>query len=211
MTGPNVDIHKPKAAHSLRELATELGTITIGILIALALEGMVVAYRVHDQVEFSRADFRAELEENQAKLAADIEASNKLRATLEQVMAYGTALLAKQDAPEPKADFSRSFVRLRSGAWSSALSSQVLEHFPHAEERAIAEAYSQQEAFQHVEQAAEDNWFALAGYDLDVKADDEIKPALRQLAVCYAYLVSQVETEKRLQATELETLRVLGK
>jgi hypothetical protein len=205
-----LDLHKPKAVHSLRELAIELGTVTIGILIALALDGMVAAYRVHDQVEFSRADFQTELESNQAKLAADIEASNKLRTTLEQVMAYGKALLAKQNVPPPNAEFSRSFVRLRSGAWSGALSSQVLGHFPHAEERAIAEAYSQQEAFQHVEQAAEDNWFELAGYNLDAMSDDEIKPALRQLTVCYAYLVSLVELEKRLQATELETLRVIG-
>jgi hypothetical protein len=33
-----MDIHKPKAAHSIREFLIEIGTIICGILIALGLE-----------------------------------------------------------------------------------------------------------------------------------------------------------------------------
>ena len=33
-----MDIHKPKPVHNWRELLTEIGTIVIGVLIALAAE-----------------------------------------------------------------------------------------------------------------------------------------------------------------------------
>ena len=33
-----MDIHRPKAAHSIREFLIEIGTIICGILIALGLE-----------------------------------------------------------------------------------------------------------------------------------------------------------------------------
>ena len=36
-----MDIHKPKAAHSLREFLIEIGTIVVGVLIALAAEQTV--------------------------------------------------------------------------------------------------------------------------------------------------------------------------
>ena len=42
---------KPKPAHSVREFLGEIGTITIGILIALRFEAAVDAYRNHDLVE----------------------------------------------------------------------------------------------------------------------------------------------------------------
>ena len=36
--GESMEIHKPKAAHSVREFLIEIGTIVCGILIALGLE-----------------------------------------------------------------------------------------------------------------------------------------------------------------------------
>jgi hypothetical protein len=55
-----VEVHKPKAAHSWREFAVEIGTIVIGVLIALAAEQ--VAEAVHDRhvAEEARRNVRAE-------------------------------------------------------------------------------------------------------------------------------------------------------
>ncbi len=66
-----MDIHKPKAIHSWREFLKELGTIVLGILIALGLEQAVEARREHQlaaeaheailaemQVDLDRVDYR---------------------------------------------------------------------------------------------------------------------------------------------------------
>jgi hypothetical protein len=51
-----MDIHKPKAAHNLREFLVEIGTIICGILIALGLEQAVEALHWHAEVrEFRKA------------------------------------------------------------------------------------------------------------------------------------------------------------
>ena len=50
-----MEIHKPKAAHSIRQLITEIGTIICGILIALGLEQAVeVGHRQHEVQEARR-------------------------------------------------------------------------------------------------------------------------------------------------------------
>ncbi|THD60483.1 hypothetical protein [Phenylobacterium sp.] len=55
-----MEIHKPKAAHSWREFATEIGTIVIGVLIALAAEQAVEAIHEHHVAEEARRNVRAE-------------------------------------------------------------------------------------------------------------------------------------------------------
>jgi hypothetical protein len=63
-----MDIHKPKPWHGLREFAKELGTIILGILIALALEAGVEALRERRQAAEARANIRQELAENLGKM-----------------------------------------------------------------------------------------------------------------------------------------------
>ena len=44
-----MEIHKPHAAKSWREFLIEIGTIVLGILIALSLEQTIEAIRQHDK------------------------------------------------------------------------------------------------------------------------------------------------------------------
>ena len=55
-----MEIHKPKAAHSVREFLVEIGTITCGILIALGLEQAVEQVHWHHEVETERAALQDE-------------------------------------------------------------------------------------------------------------------------------------------------------
>ena len=47
-------IHKPKAAHSLREFLAEIGVIVVGVLIALAFEQVVEAFHWRHEVLMER-------------------------------------------------------------------------------------------------------------------------------------------------------------
>jgi hypothetical protein len=55
-----MEIHKPKAAHSWREFAVEIGTIVIGVLIALAAEQIVEALHNRHVAEEARDNVRGE-------------------------------------------------------------------------------------------------------------------------------------------------------
>ena len=56
-----MDIHNPKAAHSVREFLIEIGTIICGILIALGLEQAVEAVHQRHAAGEAREAIRAEL------------------------------------------------------------------------------------------------------------------------------------------------------
>jgi hypothetical protein len=56
-----MEIHKPKPIHNLRELASEIGVIVVGILIALGLEQAVESYHSHEGARAAEAAIVAEL------------------------------------------------------------------------------------------------------------------------------------------------------
>jgi hypothetical protein len=56
-----LEIHKPKAAHSVREFSIEIATIICGILIALGLEQAVDAWHWSQKVREAEASMRNEL------------------------------------------------------------------------------------------------------------------------------------------------------
>lgn len=56
-----MEIHKPKAAHSVREFLIEIGTIVCGILIALGLEQAVETLHWQHKVHAAEDAMRAEL------------------------------------------------------------------------------------------------------------------------------------------------------
>jgi hypothetical protein len=57
-------IHLPKPLHGWRELVGEVGIIVIGVLIALAADQAVEAWRMHEKVEHAEAAMRLELAED---------------------------------------------------------------------------------------------------------------------------------------------------
>jgi hypothetical protein len=59
-----VEIHKPHAAKSWKEFVIELGTIVIGILIALGLEQVVQAIHDRSRVAQARESIRSEIADN---------------------------------------------------------------------------------------------------------------------------------------------------
>ena len=59
-----MDIHRPKAAHSLREFLIEIGTIVCGVLIAIGLEQIVEQVHWSHEVEAERAALRNEARDN---------------------------------------------------------------------------------------------------------------------------------------------------
>src|SRR5690242_3078542 len=62
-----MDIHKPKAVHNWRELATEIAVIVVGILIAISLEQTVETWHTNERTETAQHAVDTEIRFNLAK------------------------------------------------------------------------------------------------------------------------------------------------
>jgi hypothetical protein len=192
-----MDIEGPDSPiRSIRDFATHIATVTIGILIALGLEALVETHRNHELVEHTRADFRAEFAANRAAVLRDLERSRAVKTELEGLIAYGQARIAGKDAPFPALQAGRAFSFVNTTAWETAVATQALIHMPFAEARRIAEAQSKQAALNVLQGRAEDEWFDLAAYgDPHAVPREEFRPALEKVTIAYAYLTSVRATE----------------
>jgi hypothetical protein len=98
-----MEIHKPKAWETWREFLKELGTIILGILIALALEAGVEALRERHQAAEARANIRQELAENLGKMRLRLDAEPCHIRRLHEVQ--GLLAQAAQGKPPPQPVF----------------------------------------------------------------------------------------------------------
>ena len=124
-----MEIHKPRPIHSWRELATEIGVIVVGVLIALGLEQAVEAYHDRERLEETTQAIDAEIREGlaSAQILADMEGCQQQQlAVLSDAVGKGDRarvrrLLAEADIYE--------IVPFRNAAWTAALASDVSNHF----------------------------------------------------------------------------------
>ena len=96
-----MDIHKPKPWHGWREFLKELGTIILGILIALSLEAVVEALRERQQAGEARANIRQELAENLGKMRLRLEAEACQVRRLHDVQALMAQAAQGKPLPQP--------------------------------------------------------------------------------------------------------------
>lgn len=160
-----MDIHKPKAAHSVREFLVEIGTITIGILIALCLEAGVEAWHHRELVEHARVDLRQELSDNRAGLIRALAGERETIAALNRAAAAMQLRLAgKQPAPG-SATFNTSFSTMGTAAWENTVATQALSHMSYADAQALSQAYSQSRTYNVLEEEARKPFFELMAAD----------------------------------------------
>ena len=117
------------APHSFKELLTHIGIVTIGILIALSLEGMIEVLHDRHLVHDARENFRLEIHADQQNMDLELKNVNQLHQAIQQVI-VDLPLLA-HDPAELRARVDKlrpSLYYLSSNSWASALSSGALAH-----------------------------------------------------------------------------------
>jgi hypothetical protein len=80
-----MDIHKPKAAHSVREFLIEIGTIICGILIALGLEQVVQTIHQAAEARETRENVRAEIVNDISRISARASNQTCIDTRLEEI------------------------------------------------------------------------------------------------------------------------------
>ncbi len=125
-----MDIHAPEGpAHSFRDFVVHIGIVTIGILIALALDGLRERLHERHQLRETRALLQKELQENHAQLEHERARTQESVAKLQAILAdypelqqHPEVLHERMEEVKPAGYF---FTAL---TWDTALSTGVLGH-----------------------------------------------------------------------------------
>jgi hypothetical protein len=124
-----MEIHKPKPVHNLRELATEVGVIVIGILIAIGLEQAVEAWHTSERTEIAQQAVDREVRFNLAKANRELD----MRACMERQLSALSDAIGQGDQAEVRrlmtvGHFVEPFP-WTDAAWRAAVDSGVADRF----------------------------------------------------------------------------------
>jgi hypothetical protein len=179
---PLIDIHPPhEAAHSWRDIIIHLATITVGLFIALSLEGCVEWWHHRNLVHEARANIRTEMQENQKELH-DALAQIHLEQT--QVKADIEALKALRrdvDAHGLSVNLTLRTNGLQDASWNTARETSALSFMGYPEVKKYAEVYDRQQFFAdqttRVTSAYTNSFSVLYIFDVDNTESAEVKRA----------------------------------
>jgi hypothetical protein len=176
------------APHSFKDLAIHIGIVTVGILIALSLEGVRESIHEHGLVRDARASFRLEIEPDIRQMTLELAKVDTANHATQAVIADLPTLA--NDPVELKQRVDAIFTSgysLTSSSWAGALSSGALSHM------------------------SADEVSRYAGFDYDVRfyTDMEVR-AMTQEIDLHSYVDSRrsfspeemVEVEQKLRSFE---------
>ena len=139
-----MEIHKPKPVHSWREFLTEIGTITLGVLIALAAEQAVEWLHWQSEVKVARVALHAEIAADNAIFLTRRVA---IAPCLERQAQEAGRILDDLEAKRPPGRFTTFHPEngslLSFNEWESERAAQTLTHFPREELALIGRYYEQ--------------------------------------------------------------------
>ena len=138
-----MDIHPPmKKIESLKEYGAHILVVTIGILIALGLEGIRESWREHVAVNEARESFQRELRLNQHQLELDQLSIVKTDEQLDELLKHYAEVSAKPEQLKQTIDgLQPGFYFFSTTEWESALSTGVLAHMNAQERTRFMNAY----------------------------------------------------------------------
>jgi hypothetical protein len=161
-----MDIHAPEGpTHSFKDFFIHIVIVTIGILIALGLEGIRETIYEHRIVRDARENFRAELQANRANLDKELQNDTKTLAQIDQIIADLPKLrLNSTQFTERVAELKPSGYFFSSSRWESALSTGALGHMSVDEVNRYAEVNFLVHTYTGLEGRASTDWGQLEAF-----------------------------------------------
>jgi hypothetical protein len=146
-----LDVHAPH--HPIggwKDFFVHLVTITVGLLIAVGIEGCVELHREHKLVGEARATMREEIQHNSESMNGALKNLKTQRAMMKKNI---EALTKIQENPKDRAaqdasiSADYSIVGLRDTAWRTAQTTGALGFMPYAEAQRYSDVYGAQKDF----------------------------------------------------------------
>lgn len=166
-----MEIHAPHGGiHSMKDFLIHLLTVTIGILIALSLDGLLEWHHHRALVEEARANLLSEIRENHDRLSKGLQAApdaeHRLRDTISAIDQY------RKTHKEPNSlEWSFGIFPLSATAWTTAASTGAITYMDYSEVKRYTQIYFVQDQFLSLQQSSLEKWVDLQkwGNRLDPK------------------------------------------
>jgi hypothetical protein len=152
--------------HGWRDFFLHLFTITIGLLIALGLEGCVEWQHHRHLVHEAEASLRAEIQDNAKSLADAQAALHKNQADLKNDVTVLKYIIKNHKAPDNSSmSISFGIHTFDDVSWKTAQSTTALSYMPYARAQEYSDIYSTQDELNQAEhQGARDAIISLAPF-----------------------------------------------
>jgi hypothetical protein len=161
-----MEIHGPEGpTNSFKDFAIHIVIVTIGILIALGLEGIRETIYVHRVVRDARENFRAELQGNRVHLDKELKHDSEMLANIDRIIADLPKL--RKDPAELRARVAKVYPSgyfFSSSRWESALSTGALGHMSVDEVNRYAEVNFLVHAYTTLEGQTNTDWQQLEAF-----------------------------------------------
>jgi hypothetical protein len=169
-----IEVHPPsEPVHGWRDFFVHLTTITIGLLIALSLEGCVEWRHHRNLVHEAEDSLKEEIETNAQELAGALDDVRKEQKSLEQDVAVMNRIIANPKTTN-RENMTVNF-RVRSFndvSWRTAQSTGAISYMSYRDAQKYSDIYAQQSAIAEAErEAVRDTVIAVAPF-LNLKAGD---------------------------------------
>ncbi len=160
-----LDVHPPHGKmHGAGDFFLHLFTITIGLFIALVLEGAVDRHRQHELRDQADANLRTEIRANQKSLEELVPIIHEEQKTLIAVLTFVLAREKNQPGDLGGIQFGFTNSPLSDASWRTASATGALALMDYDTVQKFAGAYQLQEEVMRLEQVTLDDYLLLESY-----------------------------------------------
>jgi len=206
-----MEIHPPHPIHSIKDFLLQILTITVGILIALALEGVLEWTHHRQVVHEAEANLTTEIRQNQAEIQKGTQELRTSEQQLKDMVVLVHQLQNNRANPVKNVTFNWTLDELHSTNWNTASVTGALAYMPYADVKRYTRVYDLQQQFMQVQSKAFDSIMAVYGLttllqkDMKKVSDRELEDAERVLglALANADAVSGLESALNEEYTKL--------
>ena len=152
-----MEIHPPEhPILSLKEFFVHIGTVTIGILIALSLEGLLEWSHHQHLIREARENIRTEMEDNQREISSYLGGTSKIREDHQAVLKWIADIEKSRKSSIHSLTVNFNRADLNNASWTTAQAVGALGLMNYAEVKRDAAVYQLQDEFLRLQNRAED-------------------------------------------------------
>jgi hypothetical protein len=160
-----IEVHPPEEKiHGFRDFLLHLFTITIGLLIALGLEGAVESWHHHQLRIEATENLHQELEHNQKELAACRAAIDQERSNLTGILKFLDARAASQPYDIHALNLNYTLATMSDASWRTASATGVISYMNYSDVQSYASAYEVQQEFTDLQRDTFNSFLKLQSY-----------------------------------------------
>jgi hypothetical protein len=160
-----LDVHPPhEKMHGIRDFFLHLLTITVGLLIALALEGCAERWHHRELRKEADANLRQEIRDNAKEIASAHIANASEQANLKKVLDFLEARKENRDYEIHEITMGFTIGDLKDASWKTASATGALSYMEYDHVQRYASAYRLQDKYSALQDQTINEYLQLQSY-----------------------------------------------